>query len=61
MRIPKSYKRVGAMIKSFTMKKSGLKMEKFLELKLNSEAMNKIRGGDSPIDPFEPPVLPPPK
>ena len=43
------------------MRKSEFNEEKFLEFKLDPDVMNKIRGGDSPIDPIEPPVLPPPK
>lgn len=43
------------------MKKIHVKQEKFMEFELNPEMMNKIRGGDSPIDPTEPPAVLPPK
>jgi hypothetical protein len=43
------------------MKKSDLKIEEFFEFKLNNESMNKLRGGDSPTDPINPPVPPPGK
>lgn len=41
------------------MKKFDFQTEKFDELKLNPDAMKKLRGGDGPIDPPEPPVRPP--
>ena len=43
------------------MKKFDFRTEEFLEFKLNPDKMNKLRGGDAPIFPTEPPVKPPPK
>jgi hypothetical protein len=43
------------------MKKSNLKIEEFIELKLTRESMIKLRGGESPTDPINPPVPPPGK
>jgi len=43
------------------MKKSDFSKEEFFEFKLKPEAMNKIRGGDVPTPPVEPPVTLPPK
>jgi hypothetical protein len=40
------------------MKRSDIKIEKFFEIKLNQESMNKLRGGDSPTDPNNPTVPP---
>jgi len=43
------------------MKKSDNKIEQFFESELNQESMNKLRGGDSPTDPINPPIQPPGK
>lgn len=40
------------------MKKSFFKSEEFLEFQLNPDSMNKLRGGDGPIPPTDPPVEP---
>jgi hypothetical protein len=40
------------------MKKLHFKMEEFLEFELTQVSMNKLRGGDSPANPDDPPVPP---
>jgi len=43
------------------MKKYDFRPEELFEFKLNPDAMKKLRGGDGPIDPPDPPVTPPGK
>jgi hypothetical protein len=43
------------------MKKTQIKMEEFLESRLNEVSMNKLRGGDGPNYPVNPPDPPPGK
>ena len=43
------------------MKKSDFRSEEFFEFQLDPIAMNKLRGGDGPIPPTEPPIPPPTK
>jgi hypothetical protein len=40
------------------MKKSDFRPEEFFEFKLNTDAMNKLRGGDGPTPPIKPPEEP---
>jgi hypothetical protein len=40
------------------MKKSDFRSEEFFEFKLNPDAMNKLRGGDGPTPPPNPPGEP---
>jgi len=43
------------------MKKSDIKIEELFEFKLKHESMNKLRGGDNPTEPINPPFPPPGK